>query len=100
ALAGQVGFDSRPTQYQLLTALRDNTDDPELTTIEFLKRDVLNLALGNTDNHGRNTAVQVRHRHTRLTPLFDFAPMYMDKEGIPRALRWRDEEKVEQTSWA
>lgn len=42
----------------------------------------------NTDNHGRNTAVQVRDGAVRLTPLFDFAPMYLDPEGIARACRW------------
>jgi serine/threonine-protein kinase HipA len=25
---------------------------------------------------------------TRITPLFDFAPMYLDPEGITRAARW------------
>jgi serine/threonine-protein kinase HipA len=27
---------------------------------------------------------------TRITPLFDFAPMYVDPEGITRAARWDD----------
>jgi serine/threonine-protein kinase HipA len=57
-------------------------------TIEFLKRDVLNLAMRNTDNHARNTAVQKIGTEVRLTPLFDFAPMYLDPEGITRAARW------------
>ncbi|MDB5908888.1 MAG: hypothetical protein JWP34_3002, partial [Massilia sp.] len=36
-----------------------------------------------------------------LTPLFDFAPMYLDPEVIPRALRWyRPDPRVELTDWA
>ena len=42
----------------------------------------------NTDNHSRNTAVQTIDGITHLTPLFDFAPMYLDPEGIVRAARW------------
>ena len=57
-------------------------------TIEFIRRDVLNLAMRNTDNHARNTAVHTVDGVTRLTPLFDFAPMYLDPEGITRAARW------------
>src|SRR6185312_398747 len=64
-------------------------------TVEFIRRDVLNLAMRNTDNHARNTAVHTVDGVTRLTPLFDFAPMYLDPEGITRAARWyhRDSKK-------
>ncbi|MFV8282891.1 HipA domain-containing protein, partial [Christiangramia marina] len=51
-------------------------------------RDVLNLAMRNPDNHARNTAVHTVDGVTRITPLFDFAPMYLDPEGITRAARW------------
>jgi serine/threonine-protein kinase HipA len=100
SLVGQIGYDQRPTQNELLAALRRYTNDKLASTIEFLKRDVLNLALGNTDNHARNTAVQIIDKRVQLTPLFDFAPMYMDKEGIARVLRWRDKNKVELTDWS
>lgn len=62
--------------------------DKTTETIEFLKRDILNLAMRNTDNHARNTAVQKIGANVRLTPLFDFAPMYLDPAGIARAARW------------
>jgi serine/threonine-protein kinase HipA len=88
AVAGVVGFDARPGQFELLHALRHVVTDKTAETIEFLKRDVLNLAMRNTDNHARNTAVQTIGDEVRLTPLFDFAPMYMDPEGISRAARW------------
>jgi serine/threonine-protein kinase HipA len=101
SLTGQIGFDARPTQNQVLAALRKHVSAPNLDTVEFLKRDVLNLALGNTDNHARNSAVQIlENGQIRLSPLFDFAPMFLDKEGIARALRWRDEAGKEINNWA
>jgi serine/threonine-protein kinase HipA len=88
AVAGLAGFDLRPSQFELLAALRGVLSDKQADTIEFLKRDVLNLAMRNTDNHARNTAVQKIGDRVQLTPLFDFAPMYLGPEGIARVLRW------------
>jgi serine/threonine-protein kinase HipA len=88
AVAGVVGYDARPTQFELLHALRGVLTDKETDTIEFIKRDILNLAMRNTDNHARNTAVQKIGNVVQLTPLFDFAPMYLDPDGIARAARW------------
>lgn len=101
SLVGQIGFDQRPSQNELLAALRRHVTDKTATTIEFIKRDVLNLAMGNTDNHARNTAVQIVDGVIQLTPLFDFAPMNLDKEGIARALRWKnkDNNKLELSNW-
>ena len=49
----------------------------------------------------RNTAVQLIEGKVQLTPLFDFAPMYLDPELIPRALRWyRPDTRVELTDWS
>ena len=65
--------------------------DPVNEVIEYVKRDLLNLAIRNTDNHARNTAVQQLGDGTvRLTPVFDIAPMFMDREMIVRASRWLD----------
>lgn len=100
SLVGQIGFEQRPSQNELLAALRRYVSDKTATTIEFLKRDVLNLAMGNTDNHARNTAVQIVDGRIQLSPLFDFAPMNLDKEGIARALRWKREDKTEISTWA
>jgi serine/threonine-protein kinase HipA len=88
SLAGIVGFEAMPSQFDLLQAVRAVVSDKTGETIEFLKRDILNLAMRNTDNHGRNTAVQQLGSEVRLTPLFDFAPMYLDPAGIARAARW------------
>ncbi|MBD8529823.1 MULTISPECIES: type II toxin-antitoxin system HipA family toxin [unclassified Massilia] len=88
SIAGLGGFGIQANQFDLLAAIRKVVDAPLEETIEFIRRDVLNLAMRNPDNHARNTAVQTVDGVTRLTPLFDFAPMYLDPEGITRAARW------------
>lgn len=101
SLAGLAGFGAQANQFDLLAAIRRVVDDPARETMEFLQRDVLNLAMRNTDNHARNTAVQTTDGKTQLTPIFDFAPMYLDPEGITRAARWyRKDTHVELKHWA
>jgi serine/threonine-protein kinase HipA len=66
------------------------SDDPAGDRLEYLMRDVLNMAAGNPDNHGRNTAMQrPAQGGIRLAPLFDFAPMRLSDAGIARQSRWR-----------
>jgi len=88
SIAGLAGFGIQANQFQLLAAIRNVVDAPLADTIEFIRRDVLNLAMRNPDNHARNTAVHTVDGITRITPLFDFAPMYLDPDGIVRAARW------------
>ncbi|OMH39473.1 hypothetical protein [Motiliproteus sp. MSK22-1] len=50
---------------------------------------------GNKDNHARNSAVfRLENGDLTLTPLFDFAPMYLDPEGIARVCRWQGDAEV------
>ena len=101
SLAGLVGFGGLTDQFALLKSIRAVVDDPLRETVEFIFRDILNLAMRNTDNHARNTAVQTVGGLTQLTPLFDFAPMYLDPEGIARAARWyRPGSRAELKQWA
>lgn len=88
SLLGLSGFDLRPSLFEVVAGIRRVASDPAAETLEFLKRDVLNLAMRNTDNHARNTAIQVVEGKVQLSPLFDFAPMYLDPDMIPRTLRW------------
>lgn len=55
---------------------------------EYLRRDLLNKILGNSDNHGRNTSVIREQSSVRLAPVYDLAPMVMDDEGISRTTKW------------
>lgn len=76
--------------------------DSERDLLEYIKRDIANVVLGNKDNHARNTAV-IRHQDglVKLAPVFDFAPMYLDPEGIARVCRWEgDAEKAGDPEWA
>ena len=59
------------------------TSDPKRELRELVLRDVLDVALGNTDHRARNTAVlkQLDGR-IELSPLYDFAPMVLDPQGI------------------
>jgi serine/threonine-protein kinase HipA len=59
---------------------------------EYVRRDLLNLALGNRDNHGRNTAIlKDTDGSMRLAPLFDLGPSFLDARAIARVMRWPGE---------
>jgi len=72
-----------------LRIIREVSDDAAADTIEYVLRDMLNMAMGNPDNHGRNTAFKKDATGgVRLSPLYDFAPMTLSKNAISRATRW------------
>lgn len=86
---GIADFGHVGTHEAYIDVLRQNSADPFADIVEYLKRDIANLALGNPDNHGRNSALSKHQDGTiRLSPLFDFAPMRLAKEGIVRSTRW------------
>lgn len=90
SLAGMAGFGLNANQFDLADAIARHATHRVAELAEFIKRDILNLALGNTDNHARNTAMQrTPEGEVRLTPVFDMAPMYLDPEVIIRGCRWR-----------
>lgn len=90
-LTGLPGFDTLPSHDQVCRELMARCTHPEREVLEYIKRDVANLALGNKDNHARNTAVQRDFAGgVRLTPLYDFAPMFLHPDGIARRIRWLD----------
>lgn len=62
--------------------------DKTAFVIEWVKRDLLNIIFGNSDNHGRNTAFLRDGHQIKLAPVYDFAPMKADPEGIPRSTKW------------
>jgi serine/threonine-protein kinase HipA len=100
SLAGLRGFGLPTRLNTLLQALRRHASDPAAETREFIRRDVLNQALRNTDNHARNHAVQrLPDGRVQLTPLFDFGPMYRDSELVPRALHWAGADNVKLDAW-
>jgi serine/threonine-protein kinase HipA len=59
----------------------------------------LNLALGNRDNHGRNTAIlKDIDGSIRLAPLYDFGPAFLDARALVRVIYW-DGEEAGQRHW-
>lgn len=87
---------------QTIRALIDIMNKSNMTTegfkldktafvIEWVKRDLLNIAFGNSDNHGRNTAFLRGEHSIWLSPIYDFAPMKADPEGIARSMIWQND---------
>lgn len=88
-LTGKAGFGALPSHQEVCRRLIDTCTDPQTEVLEYLRRDAANLALGNKDNHARNTALQRDFDGgIALTPLFDFTPMYLHPDGIARRIRW------------
>lgn len=89
SLTGRSGFDGVPSHDEVCRQLVAHCTDPQAQVLEYLRRDVANIALGNKDNHARNTALQRDwNGNVSLSPLFDFAPMYLHPDGIARRIRW------------
>lgn len=90
--AGIAEFGKRGDHAVFCKAIGRFATSPEEDVVEYVRRDVLNAALRNTDNHGRNTAfLKFSDGTVHLSPLYDFAPMFLDPEGIPRSSRWEGE---------
>jgi serine/threonine-protein kinase HipA len=76
AATGVAEFGHATSHEKYIATLYRYCTDPVAEIIEYVLRDVLNRASGDTDNHGRNTALQKRpDGWIGLTPRFDFAPM-------------------------
>lgn len=87
---GVAEFGHIASHEDYLQVIRRFSDDPAADTLEYIKRDLLNLATGNPDNHGRNTALtKPATGGVRLSPLFDYAPMRLSDAGIARVTNWR-----------
>jgi serine/threonine-protein kinase HipA len=96
SVCGISEFGFRGSHNQICEMIDRFATNPGQDVLEYIKRDILNVALRNTDNHSRNTAFLKDPSGTvALSPLFDFAPMFLDPEGIARASRWEAEGEKE-----
>ncbi len=87
--AGISQFGVRTYHLDLCKVIAEFATNPSLEIKEYLRREILNSALRNTDNHARNTSFIKRSDGTvELSPLYDFAPMFLDPGGIARASVW------------
>jgi len=92
-------FGAHPSQNSLVETIARYSSQPQEDVEEFILRDIANLAMGNTDNHSRNSAFLKIGHEVRLAPLFDFAPMYLDEQGIARACRWDSYDRGGDIDW-
>ena len=101
---GVADFGHLASHEDYIEILRRYSDDPFPDIAEYVKRDIANRALGNPDNHGRNTALSKGPEGgIALSPLFDFAPMRLAPEGVARSTRWvamRDTHRDTSPDWA
>jgi serine/threonine-protein kinase HipA len=100
SVAGVLDSNATPFRHDdALIALAGCLTDFDTEIVEYMRRDLLNIALGNRDNHGRNTAVlKETDRTLRLAPLYDFGPAFLDARNIARAMRW-DGENPASVDW-
>ena len=59
-LTGMPGFGAVPSHDRVCSELIACCTNPLAEVLEYIKRDVANIALGNMDNHARNTAAAAR----------------------------------------
>lgn len=81
--------------HRLASLWRGNgqADEVEDLVFEYVRRDLLNRILGNSDNHGRNTSILRDQGRFQLAPIYDLAPMVLDPEGVTRVTKWQNEQR-------
>lgn len=97
SVMGTIGSGVKLNQFECAKKIYELCGVDDL--IEYVKRDMVNFAFGNTDNHGRNTSFLKSKNEVRLAPLYDFAPMILDSEVIRRTSNWIDEETSAKINW-
>ncbi|MDR6963058.1 HipA domain-containing protein [Shewanella putrefaciens] len=79
---------NKKENYGNTTTLLEAESGIEAFVIEWVRRDLLNIAFGNSDNHGRNTSFIKYGNRVQFVPIYDFAPMKVDYEMITRIFTW------------
>ena len=98
--AGVAEFGVRAHHEEHGRLIASYSSSPAADMLEYLRRDILNVCMGNTDNHARNHAFIKKGTVVRLSPLYDFAPMFLSDEGYARVVRWeKDKERLGQPDW-
>lgn len=80
-------FDVVDRLAQTWIAAGQESEIPDMLS-EYLRRDLINQVLGNTDNHGGNLSILRGKERVSFAPIYDVAPMVMDIEGVVRITRW------------
>jgi serine/threonine-protein kinase HipA len=85
-----------------LKLIRRYSTQYETDICEYLKRDLVNRALANTDNHGRNTSFIKDRNSVRLSPLYDVTAMsFFEADHIVPLTRWDSEHQnlINRVAW-
>ncbi|HWK52231.1 MAG TPA: HipA domain-containing protein [Steroidobacter sp.] len=100
SVTGIVDSARQPLRHdQVLFELAEILTNFDEELCEYVRRDLFNLAVGNRDNHGRNTAILKDVDGTmRLAPIFDVGPSFLDGRAIARVIRW-DGERASEHDW-
>ena len=88
SLANEINFGSRLEHETYIIAIKKFSTKKNEDALEYIFREFLNEMMGNTDNHGRNTSMFKQGDQVEIYPLYDFAPMQFDPEGIVRNTNW------------
>ncbi len=100
AFCNRAGFEIRLSHDVALAAIHCYCSDPIIEATEYLCRDMANVVLGTKDNHARSTAfTRDGNGNVMLTPLFDFAPMYLQPDGVARTMHWTVGERTPLIDW-
>lgn len=71
-----------------VSTLADQTRTPGMFRLRVLEQALFNLAVGNTDNHAKNSSILYRGASGELAPLYDVVPVIMD-ERVTHQLSFR-----------
>lgn len=100
SIAKVLDADTPLQHHAILIELSRHLTDFPAELLEYVRRDILNIALGNRDNHGRNTAVlKDIDGSLRLAPLYDVGPAFLDARVIARRIRWDGEALGGEIDW-
>jgi len=70
--------DERRFSLEAVGRVAVQTAAPGQFLIRFFEQTLFNLAVGNTDNHAKNTSIVYRGVKAELSPLYDVIPVIMD----------------------
>lgn len=87
-------YGARLSHEENIELIFQHSSDFKSDLLEYLMRDIINRALGNTDNHGRNTSFIKTNHSIRLSPIYDVTAMkYFESDPIVPSTHWDDEHR-------
>lgn len=90
-------IDARYTSYELLAEkIRHSFYEASKTLTELYKRLVINILVGNTDDHARNHAAFWDGRMLKLTPAYDICPQPRTGGEASQGMRIHDTHRLSQ----